>query len=125
MSEVASMGGCRSASPLPSTECGSGPVRMIREVGSWADFFHAAASMPHIHMTLGYQTPDQCARWFAGERVLFDELSDWIADSDLLIGDAVFIRDDFGARLGVAFSREGDAVAFVLRWGDHIDVGWR
>lgn len=97
--------------------------RLVRELGNWSEFLRETGSLEHLWIVRGYQTAEDCSKWFAGGRVLFDEIAEWVAEGGLLLGDVVCVRDDYTAQFGIAFCRASDAVAFALRWGDFIDQG--
>lgn len=73
--------------------------------------------LARLYYVLGYDTPEECSAWFAGERTRFDEVTDWLTDLTPK-GRVCGVRDDTHAVLLVGFESDTDAVMFRLRWSD-------
>ena len=84
------------------------------------NFSHAYAEsgFPHLYAVRGYDSPEDCRAWFAGDRTLFDDLDEWLADEPVY-GVLADRRDERGFYL-VALQDDLDAVHFKLRWSEHI-----
>lgn len=87
------------------------------------NFAHAfaASGYPHLYAVIGYDTPEDCRAWFAGDRTLFDDLDEWLA-YEPAHGILVDRRDERGLCF-VALEDDVDAVHFKLRWSDHLVPG--
>ncbi len=55
----------------------------------------AASGYHHIYAVRGFDTPEECRAWFDGERTLFDDLDEWLAEEpvDSVLADR---RDERG-----------------------------
>lgn len=102
------------------------PVRMISTfrprlqdngvMNAVLNFSHAfaASGFPHLCAVRGYDTPEECRAWFAGQRTRFDRLDEWLDDTPLhgVLAD----RQDGRGFYLVALKDYLDAVHFTLRW---------
>lgn len=84
------------------------------------NFSHAfaASGFPHLYAVRGYDTPEECRAWFAGQHTRFDDVDLWLASTPVhgVLADRL---DERGFYL-VALEDDVDAVHFKLRWSDHL-----
>ena len=84
------------------------------------NFSHAfaASGFPHLYAVRGYDTPEECRAWFAGQRTRFADIDEWLDDEPVhgVLGD----RQDGRGFYLVTLEDDLDAVHFKLRWANHL-----